>query len=222
VITLPYVVATEGASTTHRSRACTNGPFAHRKISVRWYQYHSDNSAKFSVVDGSHILSFPQLRWAGYYIPLPNELCKYTVSFFAKELEPSEPPSVGTGWGYGLGVCDMINAADPSGFSMQYAFFQLARRRTIGSLEAVNLPRANTFPNGTAQGMPYPLDYQQHQWTLTVTHNQVQVIFDDDYKIDQADLTGAGLPKDCKSSGVFLRVWGGTVQFSDFAASISQ
>ena len=46
-----------------------------------------------------------------------------------------------------------------------------------------------------------------------VAHEQVQAWFDDDYKVAQENLTGQGLPSNCTSSGIFLRVWGEALNF---------
>jgi hypothetical protein len=168
-------------------------------------------------VGGIHILSYPDLRWAGYYLPVPDQLCNYKVSLFAREIKPAGNPGTGTGWGYALGACNKTTPAAPFGFSLQYAFFRKSSFETIGALEIVHLPQANTFPNGVGQGSPYPLDYKWHEWTLVVAHNQVQAFLDDDYKVAQEDLIGPGLPDSCTTSGVFIRVWGGTAQFHDLS-----
>jgi hypothetical protein len=216
VLTLPYAVWTLGAQGASSAGTCTNGIFAHRGPTINWAPYRTDSISVFASQGGIRSVYYPYLRWAGYFIPLPDQLCSYQVTFFARELRPASTP-IHAGWGYGLGVCDAIGPTEPKGFSFQYALYQQSQSETIGEFSVVYLPNANTYPNGVAQGAPYPLDYGWHQWTLTVTHNEVQVYFDDDYKVAQQNLTGAGLPADCASSGVFMRVWGGTAEFRDLS-----
>lgn len=217
-ITLPYAlwnVGGQGSPVTTAS--CTNGGFAHQRVPTQWIPYMTDNNSRFSTSGGVHALAYPDLRWAGYFLPLPDKLCSYRVSFFAREVGPVSNPMPGTGWGYALGACDKTAPTAPRGFSLQYAFYEQAKMETAGFLEVVHLPRANTFPNGVGQGSPYPLDYNWHEWTLAVASNQVQVYLDDDYKVAQENLTGPGLPNNCVSSGVFIRVWGGAAQFRDLS-----
>ena len=216
ILTLPYAVWTLGAQGTPSAGPCTNGTFANQAPPIKWVAYRTDSSSVFASQGGIHSLYYPALRWAGYFIPVPDQLCSYQVTFFARELRPASP-LIHTGWGYGLGACNEIGRTEPKGFSFQYALYQQSRSETIGEFNVVYLPNANTYPNGVTQGAPYPLDYGWHQWTLTVVHNEVQVYFDDDYKVAQQNLTGTGLPADCTSSGVFMRVWGGTAEFRDLS-----
>lgn len=223
VLTLPYTVWTLGGQASSTTEAaCTNGNYSNKPIPLKWTPYRTDSYSRFSTRDGVHALYYPDLRWAGYYLPLPSQLCNYKISFFAKEVGPWRNPVVGDGWGYALGVCDRARTSAPFGFSLQYALYQQTTREAIGGFEVVHLPRANTFPNGVGQEPPYPLDYNWHQWTLVVAHNQVQAWFDDDYKVAQENLTGQGLPSNCTSSGIFLRVWGGSAQFHDLAVTANQ
>lgn len=217
-ITLPSVLWNAGSQgSAVDSASCTNGSFAHQQVPAKWTSYMTDNYSRFAASDGIRTLAYPGLRWAGYFLPLPDQLCNYKVSFFAREVRPTSNPTPLTGWGYALGACDEAAQAAPLGFSLQYAFYQQKAHDTIGFLAVVHLPEANTYPNDVGQGSPYPPDYNWHEWTLVVTYNQVQVYLDEDYKVAQENLTGPGLPNSCASSGVFLRVWGGAAQFRDLS-----
>ena len=136
---------------------------------LRIAPWWKDDTAAFSLQGGVHYARAPSVeyKWAGYYVRVPA--CDYTVELDAKLIGPlSSPPSVGQGWGYGLGLCSFLYSPEPQGLSWQYGAYQ-GDRGAVASLYPRILPQADTptRDEGVAS-RAVPLDGRWHHWTLTI------------------------------------------------------
>lgn len=165
-------------------------------------------------------ITFLPLTWAGLLLDIPPNVHAYRLEFDARLVDVSSSVE-GSGWGYGVGVCDRWDGSTPTGFILQYALYEQngAARSAAGRFA---MPLVND-----GRGVPLVVDGKVHHWSVVMQGGRVTPSIDFGPPIGRFPVTRRingskferQLPTNCRGAGAFLRVFGTTAEFSNITVT---
>jgi hypothetical protein len=165
-------------------------------------------------------ITFLPLTWAGLLLDIPMNVHSYRLEFDARLVDVSSSIE-GSGWGYGVGVCDRWDGSTPTGFILQYALYEH---------NGVARPYAGRFAMplvNDGRYVPIVVDGKIHHWSVVLQNGRVTPSIDFGPPFGRFPVTRRvnglkferQLPTNCDGADAFLRVFGTTAEFSNITVT---